>query len=162
MVAAFFDQLGRRNRLATRRAIDGGNRYAPRALARDAPVRAARDHVGDAIVAPRRHPLHVVIDGVKRRLAQVCGCPPSDGDRRFAVHADEPLRRRQEDDRMMAAPAVRVLMREIGAMPEPRALLQFRFDRGVRIEDALPAKQVDRVEEMAGRADGRQISRPYF
>ena len=57
---------------------------------------------------------------------------------------------------MMAAPAVRVLMREIGAMPQPGALLQFRFNRGIRIEDALPAKQVDRVEEMAGGADGRQ------
>ena len=38
----FFDQLRRRDRLAALRAIDGRNRHAPRALARNAPIRAAR------------------------------------------------------------------------------------------------------------------------
>ena len=95
--------------------------------------------------------------GVERRLrAASCGsCRHRTRNRRFAVHADEPLRRRQEDDRIVAAPAVRVLMRERLAMPQPAALLQRLFDLRVRVEHALPAEQLDGVEEMAGRADRR-------
>ena len=44
---------------------------------------------------------------------------PGGGDFCGPVQPDEPLRCRQEDHRVVAAPAVRVLMREVGAMPEP-------------------------------------------
>src|SRR6187402_1062136 len=41
-------------------------------------------------------------------------------------------------------------------MPQPGPLLQFHFDGRIRIENALPAKQIDGVEEMAGWTDGGQ------
>jgi hypothetical protein len=47
---------------------------------------------------------------VKRRLPERVRLSAIGWNNRFTVHADEPLRRRQEDHRMMAAPAVRVLM----------------------------------------------------
>ena len=42
------------------------------------------------------------------------------GDDRVAVHPDEPLRRGEEDHRVVAAPAVRVLVLEVLAVPQPR------------------------------------------
>ena len=69
-VAALLDERRREDRFAAPRAVERRDRHAPRALARDAPVGAVRDHVVDAVVAPRRDPLHVVIDRVERRLAQ--------------------------------------------------------------------------------------------
>ena len=45
---------GRQHRFAAARAVERRNRHAPRALARDAPVRPVRDHVVDAVVPPRR------------------------------------------------------------------------------------------------------------
>ena len=74
---------------------------------------------------------------------------------RFTVQADEPLRRRQEDDRVVAAPAVRVLVRERLAMPEPAALLERLLDLRVGVEHALAAEELDRVEEVSGRPDRR-------
>ena len=68
--AACSTSAGVDDRLAARRAVDRRNRHAPGALARDAPVRPVRDHVVDAVVAPRRDPLHVMVDRVERRLAQ--------------------------------------------------------------------------------------------
>ena len=61
-----------------------GNRHAPRALARDAPVGPVREHVEDAIGAPRRDPLDVPIDGLEAGLPQRVGevrpsRPPIDG-----------------------------------------------------------------------------------
>ncbi len=53
-----------------RGAVERRDRHAPRALARDAPVGAVRHHVEDAIVAPRRDPRHLVVDGVPRGVAQ--------------------------------------------------------------------------------------------
>ena len=91
----------------------------------------------------------------KRRLAQRRGDPPSDGDRRFAVHPDKPLRRREEDDRIVAAPAMRVLVREIRAMQQSAAFLERLFNAGIRVEHPLPGEQLDRVEEMAAGADRR-------
>ena len=112
--------------------------HTPRALARDAPVRAARHHVVDAVVPPRRDPFHVVSMACKRRLAQRVRLSAVGGNRRVAVHADEPLRRREEDDRVMAAPAMRVLMRKIRSMQQPAAFFELLFDAGIRVEDALP------------------------
>ena len=62
-----------------------------------------------------------------RHRAACVGVPPS-RDRRFAVHSHEPLRRRQEDDRVVAAPAVRVLCVNVVMVPQPSALVQ-RLDR---------------------------------
>ena len=60
---------------------------------------------GHPLAAPRRDPAHRVRLG-HRGVAQ-------------RVHADEPLRRRQEDHRLVAPPAVRIRVLEVGAMPEP-------------------------------------------
>ena len=94
--------------------------------------------------------------GVERRLAQRARAPCRlRPDRRVAVHPDEPLRRREEDDRVVAAPAVRVLMRERLAVPEPAALLERLLDLRVRVEHALAAEELDGVEEVARRPDRR-------
>ena len=121
------DQRRRGDRLAALRAVDRRNRHAPGALARDAPVGPVRDHVVHAVVAPRRDPAHLVVDRVDRRFAQRLASRrqslepsargPSDFSR-FAVQRDEPLRRGQKDHRVVAAPAVRVLMRERFAVPQ--------------------------------------------
>ena len=54
----------------------------------------------------------------------------------------------QEDDGIVAAPAVRVLVRERGAMPQAAALLEGFLDIRVRVEHALARKQADRIVEM--------------
>ena len=56
-------------RLAALFAIENGDGHAPDALARDAPIGARGDHVGDALFAPVGHPLDV-LDGVERALAR--------------------------------------------------------------------------------------------
>ena len=151
--AALFDERGRDDRLAALRAVDGGNRHAPDALARDAPVGAVRDHVVHAVVAPRRDPLDLVVDRVERRLAQrrlpAVDAPAS------PIEVDEPLRRREEDHRVVAAPAVRILVRERLAVPQPAALLQRLVHLRVGVEHALAAEQLHGVEEMPGRSDRR-------
>ncbi len=91
---------------AAGRAGERGNRHAPRALPRNAPVRPGGEHACHPLAAPLGNPRDASIDRVDSRLAQggrtLPVAPPA------AVHADEPLRRRQEDDRLMAAPAVRI------------------------------------------------------
>ncbi len=71
------------------------------------------------------------------------------------VECDEPLGRREKDHRVVAAPAVRVLMGEGLAMPEPAALLQRLFDLRIRVEHPHAAEELDRIEEVSGRSDRR-------
>ena len=111
---------------------------------------------------------HVVVDRVERRLrataVSASACPARPPSVALApvvaplsrpVHADEPLRRRQEDDRIVAAPAVRILVRERLAVPQPAALLERLLDLRVGVEDALAAEELDGVEKMPGRPDRR-------
>src|SRR5262249_41799926 len=56
-------------RLGAALAIERGDGHAPEPLARDAPVRARRDHVADALLAPRGIPAHLR-DGLQRLLAE--------------------------------------------------------------------------------------------
>ena len=100
------------DRLAAALAIEDDDRHAPDALARDAPVGAAGDHVGDALLAPGGHPLHL-LDGFERALAEI-----------VAVHADEPLLGGAEDDRVVAAPAVRIGVRELFEAQQRAGVLQ--------------------------------------
>ena len=99
--------------------------------------------------------LHVVVDRVQRRLrAASAALAVGARDRRVAVHPDEPLRRGEEDDRVVAAPAVRILMRELRPVPAAgRARLQRLLDVRVGVEHALPGEELDGVEEVAARAD---------
>src|SRR5207244_7884610 len=52
----------RQDRFAALRAVERGDGHAPGALARDAPVGAVRNHVEDAVAAPRRDPLHLALN----------------------------------------------------------------------------------------------------
>ena len=103
----------------------------------------------------RRDPFHLMVDGVPRRLAQRPRLAVVAGDDRLAVQAHEPLRRGQEDHRVVAAPAVRVLVRERLPVPEPAALVQRLLDLRVGVEHALAAEQLHRVEEVAAGSDRR-------
>ena len=137
----------------------------PGALARDAPVRAVGDHAEDSIAPPRRYPAHLVVDGVDGCLAQGRGRMSG----RFplcalerAIHGDEPLRGRQENDRVVAAPAVWIGVMERFAVPEASALFEGSLHVRVRVEDALPAEQLDVLKEVTSGPDGRVDLEPYL
>ena len=102
-----------------------------------------------------------MIDRVERRLAQVFRWP-ADACRRAsgvvaasAVQRDEPLRRGEEDHRVVAPPAVRILMRERLAVPQPAASFSASAIFGIRVEHPLAAEELHGVEEMPGRTDRR-------
>src|SRR5437762_12058610 len=71
------------------------------------------------------------------------------------VQGDEPLRRGKEDDRIMAAPAMRVGVLECLAVPEMSPLFQRLFDDRVCVEHTLTVEQFDGVEEMTAGIDRR-------
>ena len=68
------------------------------------------------------------------------------------LHRDEPLRRRQEDHRVVAAPAVRIRVVVVLAMPQPAALGERRFDLRVGVEH-LQAARTARPSRGSGRRD---------
>src|SRR5882757_3914608 len=61
---------------------------------------------------------------------------------------------------MMTPPAVRILVRERLAVPEPAAFLQRLLDFRVRIEHTLTAEQFHRVEKVSRRTDRRVDFKP--
>ena len=79
-----------------------GDRHAPVALARDAPVGAGLHHRFKSGTTPGREELRF-IDGAFGDPAQRGGVFPV-----LVLHADEPLRGGAEDDRRLVPPAVRV------------------------------------------------------
>ena len=137
------DERRRQRRLAAGTAVEGRDRHAPRPLARDAPVGPVRHHAADPLFAPGGEPLHAG-DGVERPLPQ-----------RAAVERDEPLRGGEEDDRAVAAPAVRVGVLDVGPLPQPALLGESRLHARVGLEDAQPAEQLHIVREVAARPDRR-------
>ncbi len=101
-------------------------------LARDAPVRALLNHFVHSVFAPGGNPFHSV-NFFERFLAQ-----------RFLVavgglvHFDEPLFRRAENHRVVAAPAVRVAML-VFVVAQQRAAISEKFHNGcVSCENVLP------------------------
>src|SRR5438270_4485323 len=78
--------------VAAQKYCDGDS---PDALPRDAPVRPCLDHIADAQLAPLWIPLHV-LDLFQRSRPQRSAFY-------LAVHRDEPLFGRAEDDGVMAA-----------------------------------------------------------
>ena len=86
-------------RLAAILAVEDRDRHTPAALAGNAPVVALAHHGRDAVLAPGRNPLDLVdrVDGLLL-------------DR---IHRAEPLLRRAEQNRVLAAPAVRVLVDDV-------------------------------------------------
>ena len=61
------------------------------------------------------------------------------------IHRDEPLRRGQEDDRVVAAPAVRIRVVEVLAVPEPPTRGKRRLHVRVGFPHLLAGKQLHRV-----------------
>ncbi len=112
---------------------------APNALARDAPVRPRGDHVGDALLAPCRVPFHAVFDFVERALPE--RQRRAIGTRAQFLHrvidVDEPLLGRAKDDRVVAAPAMRVAMEDVRPAEESAAAGHQINDGLVRLEDGL-------------------------
>ena len=74
-----------------------GDGHSPEALSGNAPVRAIFHHVEDALFAPGGNPLNLVPYGVKGFLSQV-----------VLFHGNEPLGGCPENNRLFAAPAMRV------------------------------------------------------
>ncbi len=93
-------------------------RHAPNALARDAPVGALGDHVGNSLFTPGRHPAGL-LDFVQRALAQF-----------LVIHVDEPLLGGAEDDGIVAAPAVGIGVVERARRPHQHAARLQQFDDG--------------------------------
>ena len=119
-------------------------------LAGNAPVRARRDHVADSFFAPRRIPVHL-LDRIERPLAEV-----------VMLHADEPLRRRPEDERRLVAPAMRVTV-TIGRVGEQAAALAEQIDDdGFASNTFCPATCSVPSRKRPSPATGLSTGRPYF
>ncbi len=90
--------------------VEDGQGDSPDALAGDAPVLALPDHVVEALFAPGRDPLHPA-NGRQGLLPE-------------AVHRGKPLLRGPEDDGILAAPAVGVLVLQLPHLQERLLPLQ--------------------------------------
>src|SRR3569833_33757 len=93
------------------------DRHTPGALARDTPIGSILDHARDALLTPRGSPLDL-LDITQRIGAQM-----------VLIHADEPLRRRAEDQWSLVAPAMRVAVAIGLVMSQATALLQHLDNR---------------------------------
>ena len=89
------------------------NRHAPVALTADAPVGTLLDHGADAVGGMGRIPLDVLADLLASLLAQA-----------GLVHRDEPLVGCTEEHRVLAAPAVRIAVRDLLLEDQGAALAQ--------------------------------------
>ncbi len=118
-------------RIPARRAIEHDDRHAPDALARNAPVGPARDHVGDAFFAPLRHPLHG-FDRIERLLPKA-----------VVVHPDEPLFGGAEDGGVVAAPAMRIRVLDVLDREQRAVLFQDIDDERIAFPDGL-AEELER------------------
>ena len=112
-------------------AAEQGDRHAPGALPRDAPVGAVRDHPLDPLLSPAGDPAHRADPG--ERLLPKAG----------PVHRDEPLLRRPEDDGALAAPAVRVGVRDLPAAHQRADLGELFVHLRVRVEHPLSREERD-------------------
>ena len=118
-----------------------GDRHAPVALAADAPVGTLLDHGANAVGGMRRIPLDVLADLLASLLAQT-----------GLVHRDKPLVGGTEEHRMLAAPAVRIAVRDLLLEDQGAALAQELDDVRVGLvgihtaEGATGAKLLTGVE----------------
>ena len=115
-------------------------RHAPTALAADAPVRPAGNHVAQpclAVFGVKRG----FFDGRQRQLAQrrrglVFGEHPL-----ALIHADEPLRSSAVDHRRLVAPAMRITVGDGGACEKAVRIAQDFDDLWTGLPDIHAAKQ---------------------
>ena len=111
-----------------------GDRHAPVALARDAPVRAVGDHGVQARLAPVGEKFRR-FDGSQRRLAQGAALD------RLAIHADEPLAGGAIDDRRLVAPAMHVAVGDLVRGEQAADFAQLLDDGGVGLPDVEAAEE---------------------
>ena len=118
-----------------------GDRHAPVALTADAPVGTLLDHGANAVGGMGRIPLDVLADLFTSLLAQA-----------GLVHRDKPLVGSTEEHRVLAAPAVRIAMRNLLLEDQGAALAQELDDVRVGLvgihaaEGATGAKLLTGVE----------------
>ena len=114
------------------------DRHAPVALARDAPVRTRLHHRFQSRAAPGREEL---------RLVNGTLGDPAQGRRvlvELVFHADEPLRRRPEDDRRLVAPAVRIAVADLLGLEQHAPGFQFLQHQRVGFPNRLAGDLADR------------------
>ena len=105
--------------------------HTPKALARDAPVRAFFDHFVDAVFAPAWNPFDVLNLSECFRTQRLFAVG------RDRLHANEPLLCGAKDHRIVAAPAVRIAVL-VGMMAEQRVAIGEKFhDDWIRGEDVF-------------------------
>jgi hypothetical protein len=133
--------------IARRLVQEERQRHAPVALPADAPVGTVRDHVvqpGAAVLGIERGGVDRVERGLAQRAAGWIDGEDARGRRVGLVHAHEPLRRGAVDHRRLVPPAVRVAVREGGAVEQAAGGAQRLDDLRVRLPDVLAAKQRQR------------------
>lgn len=138
--ATLFHQLdGAWMQFATGLVQEERDRYAPVALARDAPVGTPGDHSVQARLAPARDEFGLG-DGFQRSLAQGSTLPG------LLVHADEPLRGGAIDQRRLVPPAVHVAVIDGFVGQQAADLFQLGHHVGVGLPDELAAEERQRVD----------------
>jgi hypothetical protein len=129
--------LLRQDDFSTVGAKKKGYRNAPRSLAGDAPVRTVLDQTVDAVLSPVRNPGDF-LDGLQRLFTKS-----------IFLHGNEPLFSGAKDDRVLAAPAVRVLVGNLAFFQQGALFAQFQVHRCIGIEHIESGKITDIFCEMA-------------
>ena len=107
-------------------AIEYGNGHAPNTLTADAPVMAVANHVVDALLAPGGNPFYIVSNSLQGVITE-------------AINGCEPLGGCTEDDGVLAAPAVCILVLNVFLAQQAVQLGQVfqNGDIGIEYEHAL-------------------------
>ena len=116
-----------------------GDRHAPVALTADAPVGTLLDHGADAVGRVGRIPLDVLTDLLASLLAQT-----------GLVHRDKPLVGSTEEHRVLAAPAVRIAVRDLLLEDQGAALAQELDDVRVGLIGVHTAEGATGTKLLAG------------
>ena len=116
--------------LAAALAVERGNAHAPRALARQTPVRPRAHRFTDAIARALGLPAHLAFDRFERAVTVAA-----------MIHDHEPLTRGAEDHRLAAAPAVRVGVGEARAREQAAVLPEPIHDVVVHLEHAAAGER---------------------
>src|SRR5690606_31725076 len=127
-----------RMRFAALAVQEQRDRYAPVALAGNAPVRAVGEHGVQTRLAPRRVK-GGGFDGLQRQLAQRRAFVAL---RRF-VHADEPLRGRAVDHRRFVTPAVHVAVAGLVRVEQAADFFELLDDLRVGVPDRQAAEEFE-------------------
>ena len=112
-------------------AVEGHNGNPPVALPGNTPVGTVLDHIGDPFLPPCGNPANS-LDRVQDALSVAVG-----------VERNEPLRRRPENDRIVAAPAVRIGVSKVLTMEKRARAPQMLHDFRIGFKHLLAAEELD-------------------